>query len=353
MTYIRTESIEEEKPLVSVITVNFNHSDCTLLMIQSLKNCTYKNIEIIVVDNGSSNDDHLYIKNIFPDIKLILLPNNLGFAGGNNEGIRYAVGNYILLLNNDTEVDPGFLEPMIDTFKKYSNVGIVSPRILYFNSPQKKTIQYAGAKHINLKTGRNYSIGYNEIDNGQYNHVCKSDYANGAALMFSRRVLHEVGCLPDVYFLYYEEYDWCIAAQKKGIDIYYVGTSKIFHKGSVSVGKNSPIWKYYITRNRILYLRRNASGLNFLIAMSFYFTISFPMAIFRMLTKKEYHLIIYFVLGVLWNFTHFKSINGFPQLQFTTDNIPKLTNSSNDFEENSRFIQSTQKKTIIQLKIKM
>jgi len=305
----------KHNPLVSIISINFNHSDCSLLMIQSLKKCTYKNIEIIVVDNGSNNDNLSIISDEFPDVKLVFLPDNLGFAGGNNEGMRYAEGDYILLLNNDTEVDPGFLEPLIETFQIHSDAGIVSPRLMYFHSPGMKTIQFAGAKRINLKTGRNYSIGSDEIDVGQYNYVCQSDYAHGAALMFSRRVLNEVGCLPDVYFLYYEEHDWCIAAHKKGINVYYVGTSKVFHKGSATIGKNSPIRKYYMTRNRILYLRRNAGWLSFIVAMIFFFSISFPTAIFRMIKKKEYHLLRYFVSGVLWNFTHFKGIKGFPILQ--------------------------------------
>jgi len=330
-------------PLVSIVTVNFNHSNLTILLIRSLKKCTYKNIEIIVVDNGSKSDNPLLITDEFPDVKLVILPNNLGFAGGNNEGMRYAVGAYILLLNNDTEVDKGFLEPLVETFLTHSDAGIVSPRLMYFYSPEMKTIQFAGSHRINLMTGRNSTIGSNEIDTGQYDYVCKSDYAHGSALMLSRQVLNEVGCMPDVYFLYYEEYDWCIAAEKKGFNVYYAGTSKVFHKGSASVGMNGPIKKFYMARNRILYLRRNADWLSFTIAIFFFFSISFPTAIFRMLKNKEYHLLRYFFSGVFWNFTHFKGIKGFPYLQFQHNGIPKLLNVHSCFEFHSEFIDNVKK----------
>ena len=331
---------KQDQPLISIISVNFNHSHDTILMIKSLKNCSYKNIEIIIVDNGSYNDSPTEITNQFPDVKLILLPDNLGFAGGNNEGFRYATGEYILLLNNDTEVDPSFLEPLIATFNEYSDAGMVSPRLLYFHSPDKKTIQYAGANRINLISGRGSNIGWGEIDNGQYNSVYKTDYAHGAALMLSRKVLNEVGCMPDVFFLYYEEHDWCTAMKKKGLNPYYVGTSKVYHKESVSVGKNSPIKTFYMTRNRIIYLRRNADWLSFYLAMFFFFFISVPFAIVRMTKNKEFHLFQYFFSGISWNFKNFKGLKGYPKLVSKEGTLPEIINSQNNYKMHSAFIKS-------------
>jgi GT2 family glycosyltransferase len=342
---IKASIIENENlnPLISIITVNFNHNEYTLLMLRSLKKCTYKNIEIIVVDNASYVDNLSEIEDEFPEAKLVRLSNNLGFAGGNNEGLKYATGDYILLLNNDTEVDPGFLEPLIETFRTNSDAGIVSPRLMYFYSPDMNTIQYAGTTPINLKTGRNKSIGNNEIDRGQYNYVCKTAYANGAALMFSRKMLETVGCMPDVYFLYYEELDWCVAAQKKGFNIYYAGTSKVYHKGSITVGVNGPIRKYYMARNRILFLRRNADLFTLVISMVFFFSVSYPIAHYRMIKNKEVGLLKYFIRGVFWNFTHFKGVKAFPQIHFSENKIPELTNVSSHFKENSQFIDNIKK----------
>jgi len=342
---IKASIIEPEtfNPLISIITVNFNHNEYTSMMLRSLKKCTYKNIEIIVVDNASYVDNLSEIEDEFPEAKLVRLPNNLGFAGGNNEGLKYATGDYILLLNNDTEVDQGFLEPLIETFRTNRDAGIVSPKLMYFYSQDMKTIQFAGATPINLKTGRNKSIGNNEIDCGQYDYVGKSAYANGAALMFSRKVLETVGCMPDIYFLYYEELDWCVDVQKKGFNVYYVGTSKVFHKGSITVSVNGPIRKYYMARNRILFLRRNADWLTFIISMGFFFSISYPTAIFRMLKNKEYGLIKYFIRGVFWNFTHYKGLKAFPQIHFLENKIPELYNVSSHYIENSQFIDYVKK----------
>jgi len=330
-------------PLISVITVNYNHSDDTVLMIQSLKECSYKNIEIIVVDNGSQNDNPTIITDKFPDIKLIALPNNLGFAGGNNEGIRYATGEYLLLLNNDTEVDPGFLEPMVSVFQENKDAGMVSPRLLFYHSEEKKTIQYAGAERINLYTGRGRNIGWGEIDKGQYDYVRQTDYAHGAALMLSRKVLSEIGCMPDVYFLYYEEHDWCSAMVKKGLKAYYVGKSKVYHKESVSIGKNSPIKTYYMTRNRIVYLRRNANWGSFFLAMLFFLFISAPVAVFRMIKNKESHLIRFFIAAINWNFFHISTLKGFPQLTYKDQAFPQLTGVSKSFETHSKFVESINK----------
>jgi len=330
----------KSNPLVSIITVNYNHSTDTIDMIHSLKECTYKNIEIIVVDNDSQNDNPSCILEKFPDIKLVLLDNNLGFAGGNNEGFRYATGEYILLLNNDTEVDPYFLEPLIELLQNNKNIGMVSPRLLFYNSPGKKTIQYAGASKINLLTGRGKNLGWGETDNGQYNFVKETDYAHGAALMLSREVLSEVGCMPDVFFLYYEEHDWCTAMQKKGLKAFYVGTSKVYHKESVSIGKNSPIKTYYMTRNRIVFLRRNANWINFLFSMLFFLFISVPAGIFRFVKNKESLLIKYFISAIVWNFTNLKSLKGFPKLKQIDNELPELTDTYHHFAFHSKFVKS-------------
>ncbi len=327
-------------PLVSIVTVNYNHSEDTLLMIKSLKQCSYKNIEIIVVDNGSFNDNVSSISTEYPDVKLIILPHNLGFAGGNNEGFRHAQGEYVLLLNNDTEVDPNFLEPLVSVFQNNKNVGMASPKLLYFHSPEMKTIQYAGSEDINIYTGRGKNIGMGEIDNGEYNQVRQTDSVHGAALLVSKKVLTEVGCMPDVFFLYYEEHDWCSAMKRKGFIAYYVGTSRVFHKESVSVGKNSPVKTYYMARNRVVYLRRNAKGLSFFLAILFFLSFSAPMAIFRLMRSKDFRLIPYYISAINWNFFHYSNLKGFPVLKPKMNDIPDLVGVSNQHLAHSKFVKS-------------
>jgi GT2 family glycosyltransferase len=332
--------VTKKYPLVSIVSINYNHSDVTLLMIKSLKKCSYKNIEIIIVDNASFNDTPEVITEKYPDVKLVLLPHNLGFGGGNNEGIKLAKGDYILLLNNDTELDSGFLEPMVDIFSNFPDVGMVSPKLLFLNSLNMKTIQYAGARNISLYTGRGSNIGWGEIDNGQYDEIYKTDYAHGAALLFSRKVLEIVGCMPDLYFLYYEEHDWCHVMHTKGLSSYFCGNSKVYHKESVSVGKNSPIKAYFMPRNRIIYLRRNGNWFTFLFAILFFLTISTPVAIIKMLKNKESHLIKYYFSGIFWNLTHLKSLYGFPKLINNDAGHIEILLNELEFNKHSMFVKS-------------
>ncbi|MEX1240910.1 MAG: glycosyltransferase family 2 protein, partial [Cyclobacteriaceae bacterium] len=132
-------------PLVSIITVNYNQTQVTRELLASLRNITYPSVEIFVVDNGSIDDSILSLREEFPDINIIQTNSNLGFAGGNNVGIKASRGEFILLLNNDVEVTPRFLEPMVEIFERYPKAGMASPKVLY---PDGKTIQYAGARSI-------------------------------------------------------------------------------------------------------------------------------------------------------------------------------------------------------------
>jgi GT2 family glycosyltransferase len=226
-------------------------------MLKSLQQLTYNNIEVIIVDNASGEDPEI-IKNQYPDITLIRSKENLGFAGGNNLAIRAAKGKYLFFLNNDTEVTPGTIEPLVNHFENNKSAGIASPKIIFYDSDN--TIQYAGATAINPWTGRNKGIGSMEKDLGQYDTVYETPLAHGAAMMVPKQVIDEVGLMPELYFLYYEELDWCEMIKRAGYSSYYIGTAAIYHKESMSVGRNSLLKTYYINRNRLLFIRRNFFG---------------------------------------------------------------------------------------------
>ena len=227
-------------------------------MVTSLLQVTYPRIEIIVVDNASPTDNPDIITQQFPQVKLIKSQENLGFAGGNNLGIAQAMGEYLLFLNNDTEVDPGFIEPLVQSFQQNSTAGIASPKIIYYGT--NKVIQYAGSLGINSWTGRSITIGNLEQDHGQYNSSQLTQLADGAAMMVPRKVIDIVGLMPEVYFLYYEELDWCESIKRAGYTCHYVANSTIYHKESVSIGKSSVLKTYYMNRNRLLFIRRNFNG---------------------------------------------------------------------------------------------
>jgi GT2 family glycosyltransferase len=193
----------------------------------------------------------------YPDITFIRSEINLGFAGGNNLGIKAAKGDYLFLVNNDTEFTPNLIETLIDTFDKNARVGMVSPKIRYFDHPDM--LQYMGYTPMNYFTARNNCIGQFETDNGQYDHLTgPTAYAHGAAMIIKKECIEKAGLMAENFFLYYEELDWADHIKRAGYEVWLVTNALIYHKESVSVGKVSTLKEYFMNRNRILFIRRNA-----------------------------------------------------------------------------------------------
>lgn len=260
-------------PKVSLITVNYNQAKVTAELLQSLRTCAYNNLEIFVVDNASA-EDCSWLKISFPEINLIKSARNLGFAGGNNLALKAATGDYLMLINNDTEVTPGFLEPILQTFQTRTQAGIVSPKLIFYHS--QNLIQYAGIGEINPYTCRGKTRGYLQTDNGQFDEEKEVSLAHGACMVISRKLYNAIGGLYEDYFLFYEEFDYCEQAKKAGFAVYYTGFSKIYHKESTSVGKESPLKVYYMSRSRVIFILRNISGLAKFLALAFYFLFALP-----------------------------------------------------------------------------
>jgi len=291
-----------ETPLVSIITINFNHSEVTSQLLYSLRKVTYPELEIIVVDNNSPDDDPDVLKQSFPEIELIRSPENLGFAGGNNLGIRKARGKFILLLNNDTEVDPGFLEPLVAKLESDSNIGAVSPKIRFFHTPD--TLQYAGYSPLNPYTIRSHGRGHGTRDTGQFEQDAPTAFVHGAAMMVPLEVIRKVGLMAECYFLYYEELDWSERIRRAGYQLWYVHNSIVFHKESISTGKMSPLKTYYINRARILYLRRNIHGFRFPVAVLYQVFIAVPRNALKFLFEGNPDHFKAYNQAVLWHIKH-------------------------------------------------
>lgn len=288
-------------PKVSIITINFNGTPVTADLLRSLEKITYPSIEVIVVDNSNKELGH-QLPIDFPWIKYIETGENLGFAGGNNRGIEAATGEYLFLLNNDTEVDPGFLEPLIARFETDSKIGVVCPKILYFDEPD--TIQFAGFSPISPITGRGFSIGYLEKDKGQHDTAMPTSRAHGAAMMFSREAFDKVGFMAVLFFLYYEEMDYCERFVRAGYSIWYEPASRIWHKESISTGKGSTLKTYYYSRNRLLYLRRNTFSSQRILMYLYYFSIAVPKNLLGYITKGDWEHLEAFWKGLIWNFSN-------------------------------------------------
>ena len=286
-------------PLVSIISVNWNQSEMTHQMVKSLKEMTYDNVEIIIVDNGSTKGDLTPIKEEFADVKILRSEKNLGFAGGNNIAFEQAQGKYILLLNNDTEVEHCLLEPIVGLMEEDDSIGIVSPKICFYDEPNR--IQYAGASSINPITSRGVKYGHKQEDTGEFTHIKQTDLANGACMMVRKDVIDQVGGLYEHYFLYYEEHDFCERAKKAGYKIYYCGVSNIYHKVSASTGQLSALKTYYLNRNRLLFLRRNVTGLIYWVSVLYYLMIAAPKQLASFVLKFRFGHVKALGKALWWN----------------------------------------------------
>jgi GT2 family glycosyltransferase len=244
-------------PLVYVIVLNWNGRQDTAACLESCLQLSYPRVRLLVVDNGSVDGSEEALRERFPDVPLLQTGKNLGFAGGNNVGIRYALehgAEFVLLLNNDTVVDPRFVDALVAAAADPA-VGMLIPKIYYFEPPD--VLWYAGA-YMNEWLGWGNHLGAGKRDVGQFDAISETNRPTGCALMVRRAVCETVGLLAEEYFCYCEDLDWGLRARNAGFKLLYVPTSKVWHKISRSTGgSRSGVSLYYYVRNLLLCLDRN------------------------------------------------------------------------------------------------
>ena len=233
-----------ENPLVSVIVLNYNAGELLLNCIESVKKSTYKNLEIIMVDNISTDKSQTICKENYPDIKLIQNNENFGYCEGNNIGIREAKGDYIIILNPDTVVEPNCIEELISAYNKFGE-GLYQPKIL---SLDKKEILQSTGNMLHI-----FGFGFAK-DKGRSDNLMKTDiekigYASGTCLFTSKEVLDKIGLLDSFLFLYHDDLDLGWRASQMGINSFYVPNSIIYHAESYAL-KWSAKKFYWLERNR-------------------------------------------------------------------------------------------------------
>ncbi|MDO8546786.1 MAG: glycosyltransferase family 2 protein [Nitrospirales bacterium] len=244
-------------PHVAVVILNWNQEALTADCLASLRKVEHSCLKVILVDNGSLPESVDRLERDFPEVTLVRLPENRGFAGGNNVGIERALKDgvsHILLLNNDTLVQPTFLQPLLDGLDN-PGVGVVGPRI--YHHPDVQRIWFAGGM-IDWKTGRQWHSGAGELDHGQWSVPRDVDYVTACCLLAPARVFQEVGGLDERYFIYFEETDWNLRARARGYRCRYVPDSRIYHKVSQAMKTGSPTSDYYYARNRLLFFLTHA-----------------------------------------------------------------------------------------------
>jgi len=233
-----------ESPLVSVIVLNYNAGELLLNCVDSLKKSKYTNLEILVVDNISSDDSQKKCKEKFPDIRLIQNEENLGYCGGNNVGIKEVTGEFIVILNPDTIVDPNWLNGLISAYEKFGE-GLYQPKILSLN--EKDIIQSTGNMLHVFGFGFARDKGNKVIEKKE--EIERIGYASGTCLFTSRKIIEKIGLLDEFLFLYHDDLDLGWRAAQIGINSYYIPDSKIFHVESYSL-KWSAKKFYWLERNR-------------------------------------------------------------------------------------------------------
>jgi GT2 family glycosyltransferase len=258
---------------IFIIIVNWNRKECIRTCLKSLARISYPNYEVVVVDNASIDGSIEEIESNFPDVRIVKNSENLGYTGGNNVGMRYALdraADYILLMNDDIIVSPNLVEELVKAFKCSSEkVGMTGPRIKCWPTTNRLYQQYG-------RTNYYLQLGCMDLNNATK--PAEVEWIYGTCALISREVVERVGFLDNNFFLYFEDADFCERVRKAGYKIVYVPSAIVYHDVSESFsGTMNPVELYYVTRNELLFARKHLNPLIF-------FPLFLPRIVFRMIT---------------------------------------------------------------------
>lgn len=249
-------------PSIAIVVLNWNNARDTMACLDSLAQLDYPDPWLIVVDNGSDDDSVAQIRAAHPDVTLLDTGANLGYAGGNNVGVKYALAagaDYVCILNNDVVVEPDFLAPLLAALHSQPNVGIVTPLVAERTAAGEHvwalgsavnwrtaavTRQHAGSAVIPWRGRTPFDV----------------EIASGAAMLVKRAVFEQVGLMDEAFFLYFEEVDWSLKVRQHGYRILAVPSSVVWHEVSATLGATSPVIDYYMLRNQLRLIGRHWSG---------------------------------------------------------------------------------------------
>ncbi|MFZ3383466.1 MAG: glycosyltransferase family 2 protein [Candidatus Methanoperedens sp.] len=286
-------------PKVTIIILNWNGKEDTIELIKSLDNLTYPNYEILIIDNNSIDGSYNYFKNNYPSIKIIQTGDNFGYAKGNNIGIQESINSgsdYSLIINNDTLVEPEFLDKLIKVYESEKNIGLISP-LIYEPSKNSKI------NKVQFKCQKiNWYKGFPENNKEKFinKKFIETELISGACFLVKNEIINTIGFIPTEYFMLWEDLDYSINALKKGYKNLCVIDSVVFHKTSQSLNKINNKRLRYSTRNRFIFLYKYSTKSQF-ICSSLWFIFIFTPIVFMYFTLKGRKLdfIKFYVYGII------------------------------------------------------
>jgi GT2 family glycosyltransferase len=248
-----------KEPLVVAIVVNWNGEAVLEPCLRTLTASNYPNLRVLVVDNASTDDSVALVRKSFPNVDVLEMPDNEGYAGGVNAGLERARGEgaeYALLLNNDIELDEEAVRELVRAALGSDRAAFVGPMIYYADRPD---VIWSAGGAVSMWTGDIRHIGLREKDERQYPGVRSVDYVTGCAVLASMKVVREIGVMDDGYYMYNEDTDWCVRARAAGFDVLVAAESKIWHKVSMSSGGGLTSFKvYHRLRSTLRFFRLHA-----------------------------------------------------------------------------------------------
>jgi GT2 family glycosyltransferase len=288
---------------VSVLILSWNKKEYLKTCLPTLEKVSYKNLEIIVVDNGSKDGTIEYLKKNHPKVKIVANKTNLGFAGGNNAGLKKVTGDYILLLNNDTKVTKGFIEPLVKVLDTRPDIGVVQSKIIWMEDHSR--LDSIGAFLTN--TGFLYHYGYLQHDKKAYDKQVYVYTVKGASMLMRADMVKRTGLFDDDYFIYFEETDFCHRVWLAGYKIIYEPKSVIYHKvGGTSNALDNSFVQYHSFKNRICTYLKNLGTWEMIKLLPFHLVLCEIAAIGFIFNKRPKHFVTIHK-AIWWNIKNFNT----------------------------------------------
>jgi GT2 family glycosyltransferase len=283
-----------DAPSVCVLILTWNTREEVLTCIKHAVVADYANYEVVVIDNASRDGTSAAVREKYPDVTLLENPTNLGYAGGNNKGLKYALehgADYMLIINSDTIMPPDLLTKIVRMASSSDDIAAVGAKNLKMDDPSTLWGAYA-----ELVYGRELlnAVGRGQPDGPEYGVVKDVDGVSGSSMLLSRRAVEDVGLLDEMFFMYHEDLDWCQRAISKGYRCVYAGTAHILHKGSSSTGMTRA-GHYFLARNAIIFARRHGNLLQFLsvVVSTLWYAVRREVKYWLRLEKKDEHSLLW------------------------------------------------------------